>query len=451
MTRRLIACLVAAFVLAIAAPAAAAPGPPSAPEWWFDTWHVPSLWNGGARGQGITIAEIDTGVNGALPELSGQVLSGTDFGVSGGNGRTDHAVDPFGHGTAMASIMVARPGFLDITGLAPNAKVLPVAVPLRGTTDAPTNGGDHLADAIRWSANHGAKILSMSLGGSRNPAQNTLPCPADEQDAITYAIRKGAIVVAAAGNSGRKGSPVEEPGVCLGVISVGAVDSKGQVAPFSSRHKYLTVTAPGVNIATLGRVAGSAFAGDGTSQATALTSAALALIWSKYPALSGRQVVTRMLATLDRRTQTRDPGYGFGMVNPSRAISASVPSDAPNPVYAALDPFIAARAQPAKALPVPAPAVVQKSPPGVFAVGSAPSAMSTRVWTGVVVGLIGAIALTVLSILGMRRSRRFAAMPHDVWRPRPMPRDGAEAGGHTYRDETGLIWHDLSPPRDVSG
>ena len=445
MTRRPIAYLVAALALVIAQPAFAAPGPPDAPEWWFDSWQVQSLWNGGARGQGITIAEIDTGVNANLPELSGQILQGKDFGTGGGDGRTDHAVDPFGHGTAMASIMVAKPGLLGITGLAPRAKVLPVAVPLRGTNDGPTNRGDHLANAIRWSADHGAKILSMSLGGTRSPSQNSVPCPADEQAAITYAIGKGAIVVAAAGNDGLKGSPVEEPGVCLGVVSVGAVDSKGRVAGFSSRHKYLTVTAPGVNVPTLGRVPGNAFAGDGTSQATAVTSAAIALIWSRFPTLSGRHIVARMLATLDHRTDTRDPAYGYGMVNPLRAIRATVPSNAPNPVYEALDPFIAASAYQPKRLAVPA-AAATTAPPGAFAVGGMASSWSSRVWAGIAVGVLGALALTILTVLGTRRSRRFAAMPPDVWRSRPVPRDGAPAAALTYRDEAGLIWHDLSPP-----
>ena len=79
---------------------------------------------------------------------AGRVLRGTDFGSAGGIGHVDRATSTFGHGTAMASIMVARPGFLDITGLAPAAKVLPVAIPLGGASDSAE--GDHLADAIRW-------------------------------------------------------------------------------------------------------------------------------------------------------------------------------------------------------------------------------------------------------------------------------------------------------------
>ena len=449
--RGTIACVLAALVVGIAQPAVAAPGPPDDPEWWFDTWNVPSLWDGGARGQGVTIAEIDTGVNAHLAELAGRVLRGKDFGAAGGDGRTDHDVDSFGHGTAMASIMVGRPGSFDITGLAPGAKLLPVAVPLRGTNDAQASG-DHLADAIRWSTDHGAKIISMSLGGSRDPSHDKVPCPDDTQAAITRAISKGAIVVAAAGNSGQHGSPVEEPGVCLGVVSVGAVNSKGVVASFSSRHKYLTVTAPGVHVPSLGRIANHAFSGNGTSQATAITSAALALVWSKFPNLTGRQIVARLLATLDRRTAKRDPAYGFGIVNAGRAIRAAVPANAPNPVFAPLDPFVAAARRPPTHLPPPTTAGAKASPPGRFAVGQMPSAWSSRVWSGVVMAVLGVLALAMLVIVGIRRARRFSALGPDAGRrPGQARRDRDAVPIPTYRDEFGLIWHDLSPPHDPPG
>src|SRR4029077_7301378 len=201
-----IVALCAGLGLVMPGSAGAAPGPAQAPEWWFDAWNVPAIWAAGARGQGVTIAEIDTGVNAALPELAGKILPGKDFGdAGGGDGRTDRDQDPFGHGTAMASIMVARPTLLDITGLAPDARVLPIAVPIQGTSDASVS--DHVPDAIRWAVDQHAKVISMSLGGRRDPVQDTVPCPPDEQSAIDYAVARGAIVVAAGGNSGLSGSP----------------------------------------------------------------------------------------------------------------------------------------------------------------------------------------------------------------------------------------------------
>lgn len=400
--------LLLGVLLVAAQSSAAAPGPPDSPQWWFDSWQVPSLWAAGARGQGVTIAEIDTGVNGAVPELAANLLPGKDFGDPQQDGRFDHEVDNFGHGTAMASIMVARPGTFDVTGLAPDAKLLPIAVPIKGTDDASPRGNDQVPDAIKWAVDHGGRVISLSLGGRRDPRRDALPCPQDEQDAVSYAIGKGAIVVAASGNAADKNSPVEEPGVCLGVVSVGAVDSSGAVASFSSRHRYLTVTGPGVNVPSLGKVPGTAYSGNGTSQATAVTSAGLALIWSKYPQLTGRQVVSRLLATLDRRTPIRDPAYGFGIVDIGRAITTTAPDTAANPVYDALDPFLYRRAAESAAPPIAPPPAPTRARTGVVVVGSPPGRITMPVVLGVLAALIAAVGLAVLTVVGLRGRRRAA-------------------------------------------
>lgn len=440
--------LVAALGLAVPGPAAAAPGPANAPQWWFDSWQVHAIWASGARGQGITIAEIDTGVNAALPELAGRILPGKDFGDPSADGRTDHDTDAFGHGTAMASVMVAHPGVLDITGLAPDARVLPIAVPIQGTTDV--SSSDQVPAAIRWAVDHGGKIISMSLGGRRDPEHDTVPCPTDEQSAIDYAIGRGAIVVAASGNSGLAGSPVEDPGVCLGVVSVGAVDATGAVTPFSSRHPYLTLVAPGAGIASLGRVSGTAYLGEGTSQATAITAASLALVWSKYPGLTGRDVVTRALGTLDHRFATHDLAYGYGSLETGEAVLAPVAPNAPNPVYDALAPFLARQraAAAASTQPAPPPAAVRARPPGTFAVASRAGVFSGQVLIGTVLAVLGLAAIAALIAMRLTvRSRRRAAAAAIPPAPPPLP--GFTPTG--WQDITGPIWPFAPPPAPPSG
>jgi subtilisin family serine protease len=404
VTARALAVAAGLAVVAVAAPAAATPGPPSAPEYWFDSWRIPSLWAAGARGQGVTIAEIDTGVNADVPELAGRILKGKDFGT-GGDGQVDREVDAFGHGTAMASIMVARPGLLDITGLAPGAKILPIAVPLRGTTDA--GRPDRLPAAIRYAADHHAKIISMSLGGKRSPQYDTQPCSDEEQSAIFYALRKGAMVLASVGNTGPEKNTVEDPAVCLGVVSVGAVNAAGTVAGFSTRQPYLTMVAPGVTVPSLGRVQGQAYSGDGTSQATAIASAAAALVWSKYPHLSARQVVTRLLATLDERRRRPSPAYGYGLLDTYRAVTGSVPAGAANPVYDSVEPFLAraARLSAADRAAPPRPAATTTRPPGSYTVGSA-RRLTDRVTAGLWSSGAGALLLIVLLVGGLRSRRR---------------------------------------------
>ncbi|MDQ1722388.1 MAG: hypothetical protein QOI26_2122 [Pseudonocardiales bacterium] len=403
-----------AAVLLLAGPAGAAPGPPGAPEWWFDAWNVHSLWAAGADGRGITVAVIDSGVQADLPELRGKVLAGADFIGNGSDGRTDYDSDEFSHGTAMASLIAARNGFAGVEGLAPAAKILPIAVPLEGVV---SNGGPRpknaTARAIEYAADHGARIISMSLGGQRSERRDRVPCPQDIQDAVLHALGKGALVVAASGNSAGSGNPVEEPGVCLGVVSVGAVNARLEVTGFSSRHRYLSVTAPGSDIATLTRVPGSAFVEGGTSHATALTSAALALIWSKYPRESARQILSRLLATvIDRGPTGRDPEYGLGVINPAAAIAAGAPAAAaPNPVLDGAAPLLAL--SPARA-PAPSPPAVAGRPDaalGEYRIGSRPAELDASVYLPAAgSAVLGVLALMLLA-RAIRRGRRRRPAP----------------------------------------
>jgi subtilisin family serine protease len=410
VTARLVLAAVAATVSILtlsmpATPAAAAvPGPAEAPEWWFDSWHVDGLWAAGADGRGITVAVIDTGVQASLPELSGKVLAGADFIGNGSDGRTDYDGDEFSHGTAMASIIVARRGFGNIEGLAPAAKILPLSVPLRGVVRKGTPTANPTATAINYAADHGAKIISMSLGGVRDEADDGPdPCPDVVQQAVLHALEKGALVVAASGNSGDDGSPVEEPGVCLGVVSVGAVNQQLAVPAFSSRHPYLTVSAPGDNIPTLSR--DSAYIGEGTSQATAMTSAALALIWSKYPTETNRQVLTRLLSTAtDHGPHGRDSAYGIGIINPQAAIAANPAATTPNLVLDGVQPLLtrlSATAKTPKAVPVAGKSTASL---GQFSIGKAPAAISLSFYL-LLAATVAATLLAVLSLVLFLRRR----------------------------------------------
>ncbi|MBE7189093.1 S8 family serine peptidase [Jatrophihabitans endophyticus] len=403
-----VAALLALAAVVLSAPgtvAAAVPGPSTAPEYWFARWDVRGLWASGARGQGVTIAVIDTGVTASLPELSGRVLAGKDFGIAG-NGQVDHEVNQFGHGTAMASIMVARPGLLGITGLAPAAKVLPIAVPLDGTTDA--KRPDRLPAAIGWAADHGASIINLSIGGKQYPGRDAVPCSPAEQDAVFHALDRGAVVVAAVGNTGPHRNIVEDPGACLGVVTVGAVDRRGRVASFSSRQPYLSLVAPGVNIPSLGRKAGDAFAGDGTSQATALVSASLALAKSAHPKLSGPALVARLFATLDGRTARPSPSRGYGELDAGALVRAHVPPGARDPVARGAAPFYDRyRALTHPALPPVPPAGSRPADP--VDAGDRATQADTELHHGL--ELVAAGLLLLVALLAAVAVRRRAAPP----------------------------------------
>jgi subtilisin family serine protease len=200
------------------------------------------------------------------------------------------------------------------------------------------------------------------------------------------------------------------------------------------------MTAPGVAVASLGRIAGQAYSGEGTSQAAAIASAAAALVWSKYPTLTAEQLLTRLLATTDHHETTHNNAYGYGIVNPERAIDSTQPTAKTNPVYAAAAPFIK-RAQALLAQgnqSGPYPAVRKPNPPGTFRVGSPPSRFDSSVIGGSAVALAGVLTLMVLAVTGTRRHRRrnaaLAAARAAAQPPPPAP---------PTIDADGVEWHHL--------
>jgi hypothetical protein len=298
-------------------------------EWWFTTWKIPEVWATGARGQGMTVAVDDSGVQASFPELRGVVLPGNDF--RGGDGRTDgdHSDGNRGHGTAMAIDIAGQGGSMGLVGVAPAAKILPVV-----------NGyGSSLVQRIRWAIDHGAKVINISHGIASGS------CSQGDRDAIRFALEHGAVVVAASGNEGLR-EVLDSPANCPGVLTVGAFDEHLVLWSQSNQGSSVAASAPGVNLPTI-TLDRHRMIADGTSDAAALTSGAVALVWSKFPNLTNRQVVARLLATTrDKGPSGRDDGYGYGLIRPYFAIATNVPEDAPNSIfdaaYAAASPSASA-------------------------------------------------------------------------------------------------------------
>ncbi|MGO4429326.1 S8 family serine peptidase, partial [Streptomyces sp. MCAF7] len=161
---------------------------------------------------GVTVAVLDTGVDDQHPDLAGQVLTGKDM-VGFGAGRGDRAWAR--HGTAMAGIIAGHghgaSGSDGVKGVAPEAKILPVRVILEeddpARKKARTQRGGALANGIRWAVDHGADVINLSLGDDSKSAH---PEPAEDA-AVQYALRKGVVVVASAGNGGEDGDRASYP------------------------------------------------------------------------------------------------------------------------------------------------------------------------------------------------------------------------------------------------
>lgn len=277
-----------------------------------------------STGSGVTVALLDSGVMTSRADLTGQVTTGPDYaGGSEHPGNTGWGE----HGTCMASIIAGhgRGGANGMLGIAPAAHVLSVRV-IRDDDapdiNQPTKSSTPISDGIRYAVDHGAQVISMSLGGS-DAGADTDSTP--EADAIRYALDHNVVVVAAAGNSADKGNAIQFPGAERGVISVAAVDSAGRHAAFSTTSWDVSVAAPGVNLPCDAAASDDEYLlGDGTSQATAYVAGIVALLKAENHALSPAQIRDILESTArDKPAGGRDDRLGFGIVDPVAALKAA--------------------------------------------------------------------------------------------------------------------------------
>ncbi len=300
-------------------------------DWAYDMTQLDSAWEVEMRGQGVRVGIVDTGIDADHPVLKdASIVAWVDL----VNDRQE-PYDDVGHGTAMASIIAGhsplRGGAVDVELII--VKVLDQDQGFSDTIIAdgidfcldPDSDGDY-AD--------GADIISLSLGGEYDNIDILLGTKTEA--AIAQAISHGIICVAAAGNNGAA-DDVSMPSRISEVISVGALDQQGQMAPFSSQgntseprrdpNKKPEVVAPGVDIVTAYK--NELYAkGSGTSHATAFTTAVLAVALSAAPDLmhdgaEGGNVtaVERVKAALmetakplEGQDSPHDPKSGYGLV-----------------------------------------------------------------------------------------------------------------------------------------
>lgn len=271
-------------------------------QWGLDASPFESAW-GSSNGTGVTVAVIDTGVNASHGDLAGQIYQGWTF--LAGTSQLG-APDGNGHGTHVSGTIAAHAGNgIGVTGAAPGAKVLPVRV-------LGSNGSGYYSDVaqgIVWAAQHGARVINLSLGGPSSSISL--------DSAVDYARGCGAVVVAAAGNDGNCAAGPNGnsyPAASPGAIGVASIRSNLQRSCFSNVGSYVDIAGPGSGIWSTTSNGGYA-SWSGTSMATPHVAAAAAIVVGSHPSCSAAGAEARIL---DGASPLGAPAthVGSGLVNP---------------------------------------------------------------------------------------------------------------------------------------
>jgi type VII secretion-associated serine protease mycosin len=289
-------------------------------EYWLNDYGFSKAWNT-SKGAGVTVAVIDTGVDGSIAELDGVVVGGTDVsGLGTSDGQTPVGEEN-SHGTLVASLLAGRGSGAGtgLIGVAPEASILSVSVAF-GTTEAALSNDDQIAKGIRWAVDNGADVINMSL------TRNTLDWPTSWDDAFLYAFENDVVVVAAAGNRGSGTTEVGAPATIPGVLTVAGVDQSKE-ASFDASSQGITIAVAAPSEKLVGATpSGGYLQWDGTSAAAPIVSGLVALVRSAYPKLDAAGVINRIIETADPNGHTvPSPIYGNGLIDAAAALSDTVP------------------------------------------------------------------------------------------------------------------------------
>jgi subtilisin family serine protease len=267
-------------------------------EWGMRTVNAPLAWDKTTGSSSTVIAILDTGVKYDHADLQNKFVAGYDF-VNNDADPTDDQ----GHGTAAAGVAGATANNgLGLAGACWTCKIMPVKV-----LDS-TGSGDYvdLVNGITWAADHGASVISMSLAGSAD--SSTL------HSAVQYARNKGAVLVAAAGNSGV--NSVNYPAAYAEVLGVAGTQSDDTLYSWSNYGTWVKVAAPGCDYTTL--ISGGYGSFCGTSAATPLVAGIAGLARSFQPTATPAQIEAAIESSAVKGTAN----VACGRVDAAAALSA---------------------------------------------------------------------------------------------------------------------------------
>ncbi len=306
-------------------------------EWYLKKIKAINAWDVNKGDSKIIIGIVDTGVDWKHPDLADNIwtnknetpgnntdddnngyvddVHGWDFGGSNGTPDNDPMEDKPDHGTNVAGIAsaVTDNGY-GVASIGFNSTIMPVKASRNDVRDQNGNALIYYGyDGIKYAVDNGAKIINCSWGGYdySNAAQQV----------IDYAVKKGALIVGAAGNENFQG--VIYPAHYFGALAVGATDSNDYKAYFSNFGEYIDVMAPGVSIFNTWQP--NTFATlSGTSMASPLTAGLAALVANQFPNYSPLQIAEQIRVNCDNIDATNPSKkylLGSGRINAYKALT----------------------------------------------------------------------------------------------------------------------------------
>jgi membrane-anchored mycosin MYCP len=300
--------------------ASPAPGSPGQTPWAQLRLAPQQAWSR-TRGDDVTVAVIDSGVDAKVPALAGHVAAGVD--VTTGKSGADS--DCLGHGTAMAAIIAAQPRKDSrFVGMAPGAIVLPIRVTIASTAAQPA----HVRTAIEVAVSAGAAVIMVGV-------------PIDVTDrglaaAISGAVNHNVVIVVAA----RAGGPDDALGSAPstmdssinGALRVGAIGADDRIVG-SYPAGAVDVLAPGAGIVSLGANGSGEIHGSGSDFAVSFVAGLAALVRARFPELSATDTVRQIEQTADHMgTALPDARFGWGTINTAAAVGGDPVAESPRSV-----------------------------------------------------------------------------------------------------------------------
>jgi len=320
-------------------------------QWMLDAVNAEQAWTD-STGAGTVVAVIDTGVDATHPDLDTQVIDGARV-TEDANGKkilvpatvAQTSGDFFGHGSHVSGIVAADDDGNGVTGIAPDAQIMPIALLTRKGVETDLDWLRMITAGIKYASDNSADVINMSLGLQ---SSGIIESPRTEKylanvdklcAAVDAASTAGTVVVAAAGNDGAFGNPALIPGACPTSLTVAALAPSFNRTDWSSFDASVDLAAPGLEVLSVDSTVANLsptphVLESGTSMASPVVAGVAALLRSAHPGWTADQIIDELKTTAqDIDVPGKDPDTGHGIVDAAAALGVAAPLAEPSDFF----------------------------------------------------------------------------------------------------------------------